>query len=55
MRERFARLAAGAALRPGLPELGATWRAGRLRPGPPGRAWCRGSGALRGPEGLSGR
>src|SRR6266536_3258245 len=29
MRERFARLAAGVALRPGLPELGATWRAGR--------------------------
>ena len=33
MRERFARLAAGAALRPGLPELGATWRASRLPPG----------------------
>ncbi len=33
MRERFARRAAGEALRPGLPELGATWRAGRLPPG----------------------
>src|SRR5689334_23450258 len=33
MRERLARRTAGEALRPGLSELGATWRAGRLPPG----------------------
>jgi len=32
MRERFARRAAGEDLRPGLPELDATWRADRLPP-----------------------
>jgi hypothetical protein len=30
MRERFARRTAGENLRPGLPELGAPWRADRL-------------------------
>src|SRR4029077_20012676 len=63
IRERFARLTAGAALRPGLPELGATWRAGRLPPGAARKAlvprdrgmapfWTAGPGP--GPSGTSG-
>jgi hypothetical protein len=45
IRERFARRAAGEDLRPGLPELGATWRAGRLPEGIRADLSLRGRGA----------